>query len=158
MQLGSRFLAILLAAGAALGADGAAPVTVRADGRGMELANGIIRMQLDATGRLTGLWLRDGANLLAVLAAETGAVFNVGGGQRVSLREALDGLQAILAEEVPGLEPVLRYEEMAKGDVRHTFADRAYIEKSVGYRPLVPFDEGLRREVRWAVGRRRRDG
>lgn len=110
MQLGSRFLVILLAAGAALGADGAAPVAVRADARGMELANGIIRMQIDATGRLTGLWLRDGANLLANggsgywnvhTGARGRAGFLVPGGPGRIVRRA-DGLVEVAFRHQPG--------------------------------------------------------
>lgn len=95
------------------------------------------------------------ANLLAVSPQTPCEVFNVGGGTRISLREALDLLQKLLAAVLPGSSPELIYEEMAKGDVQDTFADRAHVEAVIGYRPQVPFEEGLSREVDWALARRR---
>jgi len=94
------------------------------------------------------------ANLLAVAPATTCEVFNVGGGERISLREALAMLQRLLAEQSPGKEPGLEYDDMAKGDVRDTFADRSHVEEVIGYQPLVPFADGLAREVAWALARR----
>jgi len=96
------------------------------------------------------------ANLLAVSPERTCEVFNVGGGTRISLREALATLQELLAGEVSGLAPELQYEEVAKGDVRDTFADRSHVEAGIGYRPTVTFADGLAREVRWALRRRER--
>ncbi len=97
------------------------------------------------------------ANLLAVTPTTTCEVFNVGGGARISLREALDLLQKILSAEVDGQQPQLIYEEMALGDVRDTFADRTRVEQVIGYRPTIDFETGLTREVRWAVQRRQPD-
>lgn len=98
------------------------------------------------------------ANLLAVTAPGVGAVYNVGGGERISLREALARLTQLLAAAAPGTEARLDERPVALGDVRDTFADRARIEAELGYRPTVPFAEGLARQVSWTVERRRRRG
>jgi len=95
------------------------------------------------------------SNLLAVAAAEDWAVFNTGGGSRLVFRDTLVQLQEILVSRVPGIEAVLEYQEMAKGDVTDTFADRTYVEDAIGYRPTVDFATGLAREVDWAIGRRK---
>ncbi len=95
------------------------------------------------------------ANLLSTAAPGTAAVFNVGGGARVSLREALDLLTAELAGLAPDCRPSVTYEETARGDVRHTYADRSRVEVAVGYAPRVALAEGLAREAAWAVARRR---
>ncbi len=95
------------------------------------------------------------SNLLAVAAEEDWAVFNTGGGSRLVFRDTLAQLQEILVSRVPGIEAVLEYQEMAKGDVTDTFADRTYVEKSIGYRPTVDFATGLAREVDWAIARRK---
>lgn len=95
------------------------------------------------------------ANLAAVAAPGPDAVYNVGGGQRVSLREALDGLAARVAAAAPGSRPQIDARPAARGDVRDTFADCARIEREVGWRPQVPFATGLDRLVAWAVQRRR---
>lgn len=95
------------------------------------------------------------SNLLAVAAAEDWAVFNTGGGSRLVFRDTLAQLQEILVSRVPGIEAVLEYQEMAKGDVTDTFADRTYVEDAIGYRPTVDFATGLAREVDWAIARRK---
>jgi nucleoside-diphosphate-sugar epimerase len=96
------------------------------------------------------------ANLLALHAAEPGPVYNVGGGTRIALRDALDLLQGLLQRAVPGVEATVVHRDAARGDVRDTYADRTRIEAGIGYRPTVAFEEGLAREVAWAVARRPR--
>jgi UDP-glucose 4-epimerase len=96
------------------------------------------------------------ANLLAVAAPGTAEVYNVGGGARVSLREALTILDRLLGEEAGHAAPPVVYEDTAKGDVRHTYADRRRVGERIGYAPAVALEEGLRREVAWTVDRRRR--
>jgi UDP-glucose 4-epimerase len=96
------------------------------------------------------------ANLLAVAAPGTAEVYNVGGGARVSLREALAILDGHLAEAAGRPAPAVVYEDTAKGDVRHTYADRRRVGEHLGYAPTVPLEEGLRREAVWTVERRRR--
>jgi UDP-glucose 4-epimerase len=93
------------------------------------------------------------ANLLSVAAPEVTHVFNIGGGARVSLREALDQLTAELASRVPGCAPQVLYEETARGDVRHTYADRSRAERAVGYAPRVPLAAGLACEAAWVARR-----
>jgi len=95
------------------------------------------------------------SNLLAVSCDAPWEVFNTGGGSRVVFGEALDMLQEILTERVPGLKATIEYGETAKGDVKNTFADRSHVEAVIGYRPTIPFTEGLIREAEWAVARRR---
>lgn len=94
------------------------------------------------------------ANILAVATPARCEVFNVGGGARISLRDALSQLTALLAEVDPELVPELRYEPNARGDVRDTFADRSHIESTLGYQPTVQFSAGLASMVRWALARR----
>ncbi len=96
------------------------------------------------------------ANLLAVAAPDTAEVFNVGGGARISLRDALAILDRHLNEATGTTAPAVTYEDTALGDVRHTYADRSKVEDRIGYAPRVPLEEGLRREVAWTVARRQR--
>lgn len=95
------------------------------------------------------------SNLLAVACERDWEVFNTGGGSRVVFSEALDTLSRLLRERVPGLEPVIDYQETALGDVKDTFAERTHVEQTIGYRPTVDFAEGLAREVDWAIARRK---
>lgn len=95
------------------------------------------------------------SNLLAVSCEAPWEVFNTGGGSNVVFAEALALLGELLRERMPGLSATLEYRPTADGDVRDTFAERTHVEKTIGYRPTVEFAEGLRREVAWAVARRR---
>ncbi len=94
------------------------------------------------------------SNLLAVACDREWEVFNTGGGSRVVFSEALQLLTDLLRERVPGIEPVVDYQETALGDVKDTFAERSHVEATIGYRPTIEFAEGLAREVDWAIARR----
>lgn len=82
-----------------------------------------------------------------------GEVINVAGGQRVSLNGAWAALQKIL-----GPLPPPRYGPTRVGDVRDTQADISKAERLLGYRPTVPFEEGLLRTVDWQTGECRTGG
>ncbi len=85
------------------------------------------------------------ANYLAGSAAAAGelaqgAVFNIGTGHSVSIRELWEGLCAALGRE-PG-EPELM--EPRAGDVRHSSADVSAAAAAFGFHAEVPLAEGLR--------------
>jgi len=81
-----------------------------------------------------------------VAAADAGAgeVFNLGGGSRVSLLQALDVLG-----EVMGRAPVLDVREKQAGDVRDTWASLDHAREVLDYRPRVSLADGLAAEVEW---------
>jgi UDP-glucose 4-epimerase len=84
------------------------------------------------------------ANLLAMKAGAPlrGEAYNVGTGGRVSLLDLVAALNAILGT---GLEPVLA--PARPGDVAHSQASLEQVAAALGYRPVVDFEEGLRRTV-----------
>jgi UDP-glucose 4-epimerase len=84
-----------------------------------------------------------GGILLAVGGTD-GAVYNLGGGSRVTLLEAIRTL-----ESVSGLTAEVRGEDVQAGDVKHTWADLTRAEEELGYAPQVSLEEGLRREAAW---------
>ena len=88
------------------------------------------------------------ANLAAMRHPEPmgGEVFNVGTGERIRLLDVVDTLNRIYGTD---LEPEFR--PPRPGDVRDSLASLERIGRVLGYRPLVPFDEGLRLTV--AAGR-----
>jgi len=96
------------------------------------------------------------ANLLAVGAEGPWGVYNVGGGARISLKEALDVMRDLLAEAAPDVTPVLEHVSTEKGDVRDTWSAPDLAREALGYESVVPFAEGLRQEVAWVLERRRR--
>jgi UDP-glucose 4-epimerase len=76
--------------------------------------------------------------------APPGSLMNIGGGNRVSLAEAITTLG-----EVAGLEPLLDRRPVEAGDVRDTLADVSRLTAAVGYQPTTTLAEGLAREYAW---------
>lgn len=74
-----------------------------------------------------------------------GEVINVACGGRISLNDAWATL-----EEIVGPLPTPTYGPTRAGDVRDSQADISKAESLLGYRPLVSFEQGLRRTVEWA--------
>jgi UDP-glucose 4-epimerase len=84
------------------------------------------------------------ANLLAMKApnALRGEVYNVGTGTRVSLLELVEAMNECLGTKIaPEFGPA------RPGDVLHSLASLERVSASLGYRPLVDFQEGLRRTL-----------
>ncbi len=81
-----------------------------------------------------------------IKAAESDAVgvFNIGGGSRVELIEAIK-----VIEQIIGQEAKIKFEETKKGDVRDTYADISKARRILGYKPKVSLKDGLKREVEW---------
>jgi UDP-glucose 4-epimerase len=84
------------------------------------------------------------ANLAAMRHSEPlrGRVYNVGTGQRISLLDLVAALNRILGTR---LEP--EFLPPRAGDVKDSLASLERIEKNLGYKPLVEFEDGLRRTV-----------
>lgn len=84
------------------------------------------------------------ANMLAMLHPEPlkGEVFNVGTGSRSDLNQLVEHLNKIFSRDLEA-----NYENERTGDVKHSLASLTKIQKTLGYRPLVSFEEGLRRTV-----------
>lgn len=88
------------------------------------------------------------ATLAAALTADASGPINVGGGSEVSVNRVLELLGEM--SELP-----LRIERgpAVPGDVRHTSADLSRARASLGFRPRVGIEEGLRLEMEWLRGR-----
>jgi UDP-glucose 4-epimerase len=87
------------------------------------------------------------ANLLACRApaAEVcGRVFNVATGRRANLKETFAVLKKII-----GFEGDVEFGPERAGDVKHSLADISKSEKSLAYKPLVYFEDGLKKTVDW---------
>lgn len=82
--------------------------------------------------------------ILAARRGRDGSVYNLGGGARVTLLEAIRRL-----EEASGLEAKRHGEGTQAGDVRHTWADLGRAAAELDYAPKVALQEGLRREADW---------
>lgn len=71
-------------------------------------------------------------------------ILNVGNGHPIELLDYIRTLEAAL-----GREARLELLPMQPGDVEATLADVSRLERTVGYRPQIAVDEGLRRFVEW---------
>ncbi len=84
------------------------------------------------------------ANLAAMRHPEplAGEILNVGTGRRIRLLDVVDTLNRIYqTDHQPEFQP------SRLGDVRDSLASLERIGRVLGYRPLIPFDEGLRLTV-----------
>jgi UDP-glucuronate 4-epimerase len=88
------------------------------------------------------------ATITAMERAASGAVYNVGGGDEATIREAIE-----LLERIAGRTLDVHYREAAKGDVRRTKADTTRIRAELGWAPTVALTDGLRAQWEWASGR-----
>ncbi|MDH4238368.1 MAG: SDR family oxidoreductase [Phycisphaerae bacterium] len=80
------------------------------------------------------------ANLLAARAEHTaGDVINIACGQAVTVNETIEVINAAVGKNI---KPV--YTDPRPGDVKHSLADISAAEKIIGFRPKVPFKQGIR--------------
>lgn len=87
-------------------------------------------------------------NVDAVLRACTtssecaGEVINIACGYEISLNQLVHKINAELGTTVTSI-----YKDERKGDVKHSLADISKAERLLGYKPLVSFEEGLKKTI-----------
>jgi UDP-N-acetylglucosamine/UDP-N-acetyl-alpha-D-glucosaminouronate 4-epimerase len=86
----------------------------------------------------------DGVLRAAEAPGAAGQVINVATGTRISLNDLLAVMRTIIGGT---MEP--EYLADRAGDVRDSQADIGKAQRILGYSPVVPFEEGLRRTVDW---------
>jgi len=88
------------------------------------------------------------ATLRAMTAPRTGAVYNIGGGSPVTLRDVITALEAVAGVPLP-----LVAAPVAQGDVTRTAADTSRARDDLGWRPSVGLADGLVGELAWVRAR-----
>jgi UDP-glucuronate 4-epimerase len=88
------------------------------------------------------------ASLAAMERGRSGRVYNVGGGEIATVREAI-----ALLERISGRTLDLRHGPRAPGDLARTSADTSRALAELGWRPQTGLEEGLRAHWEWAAGR-----
>lgn len=88
------------------------------------------------------------ATISAMERAPTGSVYNVGGGEEASLREAI-----ALLEGISGRSARVRSAERARGDARRTAADVTRIRDELGWTATTALVDGLSAQWSWAASR-----
>lgn len=82
--------------------------------------------------------------LIAAGESESGALFNLGGGHRVTLLAALDMIADAVGEPLRLVPSGIQ-----SGDVSDTWASLELARQHLGYAPKVGLAEGIAREVTW---------
>lgn len=83
------------------------------------------------------------ANILAMTAKNvSGKVFNIACNDKHSILEIAGCVSKIL-----NIKPEFVYKPRRAGDVRHTLADITLAKKFLGYKPLVNFEDGMKKTV-----------
>jgi nucleoside-diphosphate-sugar epimerase len=88
------------------------------------------------------------ATIAAMEDAPRGAVYNVGGGEEATMRDAVALLERIAGREARVVEAA-----PARGDARRTSADFRRIRADIGWEPTTSLADGLQAQWSWAVSR-----
>jgi nucleoside-diphosphate-sugar epimerase len=86
----------------------------------------------------------DGVLRASTAKGVAGAIVNVATGARISLNDLFRELRSLLGGTVNAT-----YAPARAGDVKDSQADISRARTLLGYNPIVPFEEGLRRTVEW---------
>ena len=85
------------------------------------------------------------ANLLAARVKQTGGeVVNIACGTSVTVNEVIQIINKLLGKNI---EP--KYDPPRPGDVKHSLADITLAERTIGYKPVVFFADGLQKSIDW---------
>jgi nucleoside-diphosphate-sugar epimerase len=85
------------------------------------------------------------ANLLAARAKKTnGEVINIACGEAVTVNQIIGMINELLGKNVKPL-----YVDARVGDVKHSLADITAAQNLIGFKPIVPFSEGLNLAIDW---------
>lgn len=74
----------------------------------------------------------------------SGEIYNIGGGESISLLNLLKIMEKVTGEKVKVL-----FKEREKGDAPHTWADYSKAKKDLEYTPSVKLEEGLKKQWEW---------
>ncbi|HEV3261301.1 MAG TPA: NAD-dependent epimerase/dehydratase family protein [Gemmataceae bacterium] len=80
----------------------------------------------------------------AVVPGVSGRVYNVGTGRSITVLELAAALNRLL-----GTRLVPQHGPARPGDVRHSRADISHARRDLGYEPVIAFEDGLGRTLRW---------
>ena len=89
------------------------------------------------------------ANLLAGIKnlKNNSYIFNVGTGSRISLKKLSETIYKKL--RIKKINQRILFKNFRKGDIRHSLSSIKSINYSLGYQPLVSFDEGIEDTIEW---------
>lgn len=82
--------------------------------------------------------------LAAAFYPGAGEIFNLGGGDQITILEAVK-----LVEKISGKKARIEQLDRQKGDVKHTRAEIARAKEKLGFAPRVGLEDGLAQEWAW---------
>jgi UDP-glucuronate 4-epimerase len=85
------------------------------------------------------------ATIAAMERAEAGSVYNVGGGEEATMREAISTLERVSDRTLDLVES-----PAVAGDVRRTSADATRVGRDLGWSATTSLEDGLRAQWEWA--------
>jgi UDP-glucuronate 4-epimerase len=106
-----------------------------------DIANGVV-MALDQIALRNAKW--DGNDPDPATSSAPYRLYNIGNSHPVELMEYIRTLEACL-----GKQAQLNLLPLQVGDVPDTYADVSSLVREVGYRPVTPVSEGIRKFVNW---------
>ena len=84
------------------------------------------------------------ANILAAKSKVRGEIFNIGGGNRISVDDLITEIERVISRPA-----TIKHIEKQKGDVNDTWADTRKAKELLGWYARIRIDEGLERYVNW---------
>jgi UDP-glucuronate 4-epimerase len=87
-----------------------------------------------------------GATIASMERGRSGAVYNIGGGEEATMREAI-----ALAERIAGRQLDVEQVAIAAGDVKRTRADVSKAAAELGWAPETPLERGMTAQWEWAA-------
>ncbi|WP_020469812.1 NAD-dependent epimerase/dehydratase family protein [Zavarzinella formosa] len=82
--------------------------------------------------------------VMAAAEAKIGEIYNVGGGEAVSIREVLAKL-----ERISGKRFTVNHQAARAGDQKSTLADTTKLRTELNWEPKTPLDAGLKAQFEW---------
>ena len=84
------------------------------------------------------------ANVIAMKSKSKYRIFNIGGGNHVSINDVIEVLKDLM-----GRNTEVRYQKKEIGDVKDTMADTSRAETELGFHPKYDLHLGLKKEIEW---------
>ena len=86
------------------------------------------------------------ATLAAAEQGKPGRVYNIGGGNRISLKNALAVIKRVSGEKLK-----VKWDDFHRGDMRHTYADTTRAQRELNFAPQVDLEAGLKQQYQWML-------
>ena len=86
------------------------------------------------------------ANILAAESKVEGEIFNIGGGNRITVNDLIKEI-----EKITGKKAKMNYIEKQKGDVEDTWADTQKVQQILGWQAETGIVQGLEKYISWVM-------